>query len=188
MWQWMNGNSWAGELYRQLVCVCVCLSVCPLSVCALRFRSSSYQNSLSGHSAEITAVLPASLTGLFLTCPPWPFFKPFLFPRLWILKHNVLPCGFLYHRDSLAATAKGGSEGDEKGSRTDRWLGYTGDRQRQQRYSDLFRGISWKGFAPLLQKSTSKRVITQTLLQLCQRSGLETSTFFNDRQVINLLQ
>lgn len=116
MWQWMNGNSWAGELYLQLVCVCA------QCVCE-RFRRSSNQSSLSGHSAEITTVLAASATGLFSLAVPEHFSNLFflLFLSFWILTHSIYLVDFfiivthrlLQQKEGVRETRKGAGQIDD---------------------------------------------------------------------------
>lgn len=79
----MNGNSWAGELYRQrsslLVCVCVCACV--------RFRRSCNQSGLSGDSLCRAHCCPLLLSH-------WPLFSFTLPSALSFFSSATRPAGF----------------------------------------------------------------------------------------------
>lgn len=68
----MAVNEWQQLSRRTLSAACECDCVCVKCV-RERFRRSRKQSSLPGHSAEITAVLATSVTGLISSCPPCSF-------------------------------------------------------------------------------------------------------------------
>lgn len=100
----MNGNSWAGELYRQhspLVCACVCIWEREGEERRIEGRDSA---AVARAVIQITAVLPSSDASHYFTCSLW-FFLSTTHP-LDPPRGNLQCC-----RDSLAAAA---SEGENR--------------------------------------------------------------------------
>lgn len=134
----MNGNSWAGELYRQhSLIVCVCVYDCTCVRQRERERDSggaaTRAVSLGNLSEELTAVLSSSTTGLFSVSSAFWFFF-ILRLALWISPSSwksLQRC-----RDSPAATAREGESRRKKRERErsqDRPIDYTETEKRGTR-------------------------------------------------------